>query len=397
MKKIVSVLLVLTMLIGLTACGSNSKEGAESDGEKETSNVSETLVESVSDEDAVPKIGIIIWGTTDALGRNSTMMVEKLVKQAGGEVVVDTSATSPETQIQSAENLISAGCNGILVVNNSDQMLPKLGQICEENKVHWGLMWRRIVSEEVDEQVKDLEYFVGYTAEDEIEISERLAQDLSDEGFKEVALIAGDVGDTTHDMRVQGLANITGKTDLEQVAEYRGASSAPEVMEAVEKFIIGFPELDAIFMTGATQSQLEGALAALEKHNKRGEIVIAAIDFIDAELMKEYLDDGTIFRIAGGHYVDPVFTASMVVNAIQGNKLSENYEAINLKFVDFSGSEDAVNYYEFVENDADNIYAYTEEELAQMIVSNNPDFTIEQLKQIADSYSIQDVMDRHGN
>ena len=58
---------------------------------------------------------------------------------AGGEIVIDSSYTSPETQIQSAENLISAGCNAILIVNSSDTMLPTLGKLCEENQVYWGL------------------------------------------------------------------------------------------------------------------------------------------------------------------------------------------------------------------------------------------------------------------
>ena len=113
--------------------------------------------------------------------------------------------------------------------------------------------------------------------------------------------------------------------------------------------------------------------------------------------MKEYLEDGTLFAIAGGHYVDPVFTAAMLVNAVEGNRLSDKPEEINLQFIYFQSADDAVNYYDYVENDADGIYAYTEEELGMMIKSINPDLTMDGLRQMAADYSIEDVMERHGN
>lgn len=387
MKKFLSLAMVCMLVVGILA-GCNSGNGSST----QSTNTGATTTGGKI------KLGVIIWGTTDALGRNSVMMVEKLVQQVGGEIVIDSSYTSPETQIQSAENLIAGGCNGILVVNSSDTMLPKLGQICEENEVYWGLQWRRVVSDEIKAQLDQYEYFVGNTCEDEVEIATRLATNLADAGVKELAVISSAVGDTTHDMRNEGIDAVCAVTDMQRVTEFRGSTlKASDVMEAVEKFITGYPNLDAIFLTGGTNTQLEGALAALDKHNKRGEIKIAVIDFIDADEMKEYLDDGTLFSIAGGHYVDPVFTAAMIVNAIEGNRLSDTNEQIDLKFIDFKSYDDAINYYQYVENDTDSIYAYTEEELGQMIKSINPDLTMDSLRAMADAYSVEDVMERHGN
>lgn len=399
MKKLIALALSMLMIL-LSACGGAAEPSASPDGGTPAADTpaSEDGGDTPAQDAPKIKLGIIIWGTTDALGRNSTMMVQKMVEQVGGEVVIDTSYTSPETQIQSAENLIASGCNGILIVNSSDTMLPKLAQVCEENEVYWGLQWRRVVSPEIKEQLDQCKYFVGNTCEAEVEIATRLAQDLADAGVKELAVISSAVGDTTHDMRNEGIDAVCAATDMERVTEYRGSrNTAVEVMEAVEKFITGYPNLDAIFLTGGTNTQLEGALAALDKHNKRGEIKIAVVDFIDADQMKEYLDDGTLFAIAGGHYVDPLFTTSMIVNAIEGNPLSDTNEQIDLKFIDFKSYDDAINYYQYVENDAEGIYAYTEQELANMIVSINPDFTLADLRAIADAYSVDDVMQRHGN
>ncbi len=413
MKKLVALLLAAAMAVAtLAGCGSDNKSGSDDkgttaaaaetkadDGGAEETKAAESLAGEVSSNGEKVKMGILIWGTTDALGRNSTMMVEKLVKQVEGEVVIDSNATSPETQIQSAENLIAGGCNCILIVNYSDTMLPKLAQICQDNEVYFGLQWRKVVSDEIAAELEKCEYFVGNTCEDEQEISRRLATNLSKGGAKKIGMIGRAVGDTTHDARWAGVVEVCESTDMELVAEYRGqgAASAAETMEAVEKFIAGNPDLDAVFLTGGTASQLEGALAALDKHKKRGEIKLAVVDFIDADLMKEYLEDGTLFSIAGGHYVDPIFTAAMLINAVEGNRLSEKPEQIDLQFIDFQSYEDAVNYYQYVENDADGVYAYTEEELGQMIKSLNPDLTIDSLRATAAAYTIEDVMTRHGN
>ena len=395
MKRTVSIILALVMMLSmLAACGdsgSSTAGGTPSD----SSSADVTLPDA-----ATVKLGVVIWGTTDALARNATMMMRKIVEAAGGEVVVDTSGTSPETQIQSAENLIAGGCNAIIIVNNSDEMLPRLAQLCETNEVYFGLMWRKIYSEEIKAQLDACPYYIGNTCEDETEIAERLATNLANAGVTQLAMIGRPIGDTTHDARWQGVVNVCENTGLDLIAEYRGqggAATAAETMEAVEKFISGYPDLEAIFMTGGTSSQLEGALAALDKHNKRGVIKLAVVDFIDADLMKEYLDDGTLFSIAGGHYVDPLFTTAMLINAVEGNKLSDKPEQINLQFIDFASAEDAVDYYDYVENDADEVYAYTSEELGQLIKSINPDVTIDTIRQTAADYSIADVMTRHGN
>jgi ribose transport system substrate-binding protein len=344
-----------------------------------------------------PKVGIVIWGSSDALARMSIKIMSRLVELSGGETVINTDGYSPEIQIQAVENLIAGGCNGIIIVNSSDTMLPRLAQLCENNQVYWGLMWRRIMDPAIAKQVESSKYFVGYTAEDEEEIGYRMGKVLADSGCKECAVITRDVGDTTHDSRNRGFDKACAETGLKRVAEVRGSLGSQGVMEAVEKFIIGYPHLDSIFLTGGTDGFLEGALSALDKHGKRGKIKVAVVDFIDAAQMKNYLKDGTLYAISGGHYVDPVFTMSMLVNAIQGSRLSDKAEGISLHFIKLNSYDDAVNYYKYVENEQENILAYNDDELKQMIKKDDPALTIDDLHTKAASYSIDDVMTRHGN
>jgi ABC-type sugar transport system, periplasmic component len=346
---------------------------------------------------AAPKLGIVIWGSSDALARMSIKMITKMVETAGGSVVVNTDGFAPEIQIQAVENLIAGGCNGIIICNASDTMLPRLAQVCNENEVYWGLMWRRIVNPAIAAQVTQSKYFIGYTAEDEVEIGHRMGTLLYKGGARQCAVVTTDVGDTTHDNRNKGFDAACAETGLKRVAEVRGSLQAQSVMEAVEKFLTAFPKLDSIFLTGGTNGQLEGALAALDKHHMRGKIKVAVVDFINADQMKSYLKDGTLYAISGGHYIDPLFTTSMLVNAIQGKRLSPKSEGVDLHFVNLNSYQDAENYYKYVENEKDGVFAYSDAELKAMLKTFNPALTVDDLRKMAGSYSVADVMARHGN
>ena len=79
MKKLLALALALAMSLSLVACGGSSSSAPAGDG-ADTSTAS-SLSQAVAATGEKVKLGIIIWGTTDALGRNSTMMVEKLVSR----------------------------------------------------------------------------------------------------------------------------------------------------------------------------------------------------------------------------------------------------------------------------------------------------------------------------
>ena len=97
--------------------------------------------------------------------------------------------------------------------------------------------------------------------------------------------------------------------------------------------------------------------------------------------------------ISGGHFVDPLFSYMLMVNKLAGTPLSETCETVNLNFVNLESVEDAVNYYTYVEGDT---FPYNEEEIRSMVKYFNPDMTIDKLREIADAYSVDDVVERHG-
>lgn len=396
MKRKVTALLLSAALLAaavLSGCA----------GKKEATEEQNTIAEETTGEgtetakagDKLPekfKIGVVIWSTVDDLGRASASMMDYASEVIGCEMVYNTNISSPESQITATENLIAAGCDAIAICNYSDDILPKIAKLCEENEVYFTLIWRSISDPEVKEVVESCPYYLGNTCEDEEEIGYRMGKTFYEKGSKNIAVITMEKGDTTADARDRGFDRACEEFGMNRISEVRNNTlTAEETTKAVENFLASFPELDGIFVTGGSNTILEGVIQALALHDKTGEVKVACIDFISD--LDKYISEGAIDAISGGHFVDPLFSYMLMVNKLAGTPLSEQCETINLNFINLESPEDAVNYYTYVEGES---YPYNEEEIRSMVKYFNPDMTLEELKRIAEAYSVDDVVSRHG-
>lgn len=403
-RKITALLFSMVMLMSiiLTGCAEKAQEqqGAEGQDQQNTEGQAqsdgENTGEAVQDKgDKLPekfKIGVVIWSTVDDLGRASANMLDYASEVLGCEMVYNTNISSPESQITATENLIAAGCNAIAICNYSDDILPKIAKLCQENEVYFTLIWRSISDPEVKEVVESCPYYLGNTCEDEEEIGYRMGKTFYEKGSKNIAVITMEKGDTTADARYRGFARACEEFGMTRISEVRNNTlTAEETTKAVENFLASFPELDGIFITGGSNTILEGVIQALALHGKTGEVKVACVDFISD--LDQYIADGAIDAISGGHFVDPLFSYMLMVNKLAGTPLSDQCETINLNFINLESPEDAVNYYTYVEGES---YPYNEEEIRSMVKYFNQEMTLEKLQEIAGAYSVDNVVERHG-
>ena len=391
-KKMIALLTSMTLVLStiLMGCGSQkntgeTKEQQTEEASSETAQTSDKLPEKL-------KIGVVIWSTTDDLGGASARLLNYASDIIGCEMVYNTNISSPESQITATENLIAAGCNAIAICNYSDDILPKITSLCEENEVYFTLIWRSISDPEVKEIVEASPYYLGNTCESEEETGYMMGESFHNMGCENIAVITMEKGDATADARDAGFDRACDEFGMNRISEVRNNTlTAEETTKAVENFLASFPELDGIFVTGGSNTILEGVIQALALHNKTGEVKVACIDFISD--LDKYIEEGAIDAISGGHFVDPLFSYMLMVNKLTGTPLSDNCEQIDLNFINLQSPEDARNYYKYCEGDS---YPYNEEEIRSMVKYFNPDMTIDKLKEIAAAYSIDDVVSRHG-
>ncbi len=85
---------------------------------------------------------------------------------------------------------------------------------------------------------------------------------------------------------------------------------------------------------------------------------------------------------------------ALLLNALNGTRLNDGPVYASSAFVEIKSSEDLENYNNYV---AGETLPYTAEEIKGLLLMENPDASAEDLIQYAENYSIENVMERHGN
>jgi len=383
-KKIISVLLAVSMALSLTACGGSGGTTTTGGG-------------TTSDGESI-KIGVSIWSSTDALGSLSKGIIDNAAEALGVEVTYVDQGHVSEQVTGSIETLCAAGCDGIVVCNSADSEMTSAINTCDANGVYLAQFYR-IISEEnspdVYEVAKKSKYYVGSVHEDEYLNGKTLVNLLLEKGDRMICLEGWTVGDATFQQRWDGYKaaveewNQANPNDQATLTEpvYANTSSE-EGANVATSFYNTYPDMDALIVAGGGGDPLVGSIGAMSNLGLTGKVDVVSTDFL--EDLDAQLASGGIFAESGGHFCDPLYAFLMVYNAIKGNyPVTEGefgYE-IQFPYIYVASEDDYANYAKFFVDSA----PYTSEEIVEL---SKLDF--ESLKEAAQSLSIEDVMSRHG-
>ena len=199
-KKLLSVMLSAIMAGSLlVGCGSNSGSSDSASGSPATAESSVTTADDGGSSDSAPstadgeiKIGVSIWSSTDVLGSQCKMILDRAADALGVQVQYVDQGHVSEKVTASVEQLCAAGCQGIIICNSSDTEMASAIKTCNDNGVYLAQFFR-IISEEnsadIYKAATDSEYYVGAVHENEPENGEKLVQILLDKGDRNIGLI----------------------------------------------------------------------------------------------------------------------------------------------------------------------------------------------------------------
>lgn len=319
MKKIMLVLLALMLVVvAFAGCSTGSEEATATPEESTTQETSETAsVETFRLAVALPDSGASMLAI---MGNN----VKALAEAAGGETVFEPISLEADAQISFVEAQISAGSDAILIPPAADSVLPSIMSMCEEAGVYWGICFRSILDDEIRATVEASTYYVGNCYENEVNTGYSIMKSLNEQGIQKIAIISTVKGDTTGDLREQGINEARKEFGMEIVAEARGLAQAADSASAAESFMAGHADLDCIFIVGTDATgSLSAVGKAIEDAGKIGEVMLACVDFDDG--MQDLFDKGILVAAGGlSHWgYDPYMTAVKIINAVTGYPISE--------------------------------------------------------------------------
>jgi len=404
-RKIISVLLILVMVLSLAGCGNKSSDkGTETNN---TSNTDKTENTNTSDnssdtkdqiwggktgetsgtENAEFTIGVVIHTTTDFLCSKLKAYSDYIGKAFNVKFnyyIIENFAD--ETYLAAIENLCAQGVDGVITTNFSGTAVLQGLKICEDNGVYLGIGWSQ-VDERIKDQVYASKYFVGGSYESDYKAGYDIITSLIDAGCTNIAAIGYEPGITCHDRRWEGMmAAFEDHPEVKKAGEYRGL----EFTKAVEDFLASDDTIDGIAIT---LLGIEYTQEPIKSAGREGQIKIAFCDF--SENCQEGLDSGFITSAVGGQYVDIAFPFIFMYNTLLGTPLSEEKVEVPVNFITCKTGEEFSNYMKYLHNDG--VYAWTVDELKQVIKKYNPDATADDLLKMGADYSIDDVMARHAN
>ena len=115
-KKIVSLILCMLLFVtALAGCGETKANGGS------TSNVAKSETKpaatTATKADEPIKIGVSIWSSTDVLGSQCKMIIDKAAEALGVQVQYVDQGHVSEKVTASVEQLCAAGCKGIIICN----------------------------------------------------------------------------------------------------------------------------------------------------------------------------------------------------------------------------------------------------------------------------------------
>ena len=353
-------------------------------------------VPAMADEDPI-KIGVSIWSSTDVLGSQCKKIIDAAADALGVEVQYVDQGHVSEKVTASVDQLCAAGCDGIIICNSADTEMTSAIATCNDNNVYLAQFFR-IISEEANPDIYALaeasDYYVGAVHENEPENGEKLVNILLDKGCRDSGLIGWEQGDATWLGRWEGYQagvekwNEEHPDDQAKLSEPQYAGTTSEGgAKAADALMSADPDLDALIPAGGGGEPLQGAISAVEKAGKTGEIAIVSTDFLPD--LGERLADGSMAGESGGHYCDPLFAFMMVYNAIKGNytDFGGEFNEILFPYLYVASPEDYEGYEKYFVDQL----PYTEEELVAMA-----DESFDELAETASKLSIEDAAERAG-
>ena len=348
-------------------------------------------------EDEPIKIGVSIWSSTDVLGSKCKEILDAAADALGVEVQYVDQGHVSEQVTASVDTLCAAGCEGIIIFNSADSEMMSAINTCNNEGVYLAQFFR-IISEEANPDIYELakasDYYVGAVHENEPENGEKLVNILLEKGCRNIGLIGWEQGDATWLGRWQGYQagveawNEANPDDQAKLSDPQYAGTTSEGgAKAADALMAADPDLDALIPAGGGGEPLQGAISAVEKAGKTGDIAIVSTDFLPD--LGERLENGSMAGESGGHYCDPLFAFMMVYNAIKGNytDFGGTFNDVLFPYLYVASPDDYAGYETYFVDQL----PYTSDELVAMA-----DQSLDELAETAAKLSIEDAAERAG-
>ena len=377
MKKLLAALLALVMALGLCAC-----EGSNQPNEPSATGSSDPAGETVD-----IKIGVIFYSKDDSLGQLVYSYLNYAAENVDGlEIQWALGSMDTNSQVTDAENLIAAGCDGIMALTVDDLAIQQIANVCNESGVYFQVMFRAPDSEDIAAALENYEYYLGYAIEDTVATSYHSIEILADDGISKIA-----VGTNTHSatstLRNTGMENACADLGIERVAQFDLGSDVSSIQSDLQNVLDSYDDIEAVWLMSGSQGIAEICVNTLRAHKETTGETIGLMTFDPFDGMAQAFEDGILYGDISGQAPLCLAAFASLYNAIDGHPLSEEKVAIQFPFLIVASSEDLSIFEEYYNNP--DVQLYDGEVIRNMLYRYNPDVTLDELQAFWSGFSME--------
>lgn len=381
-KKILALLMTAIMVLPLVACGDSGDKQSNGDFQ----------LDGTWPEEKV-KIGIVGYDSTNEQQMEVQAYFEYLEEYYNIEIMVSENLADAEGELNFIANCASAGCKGIVAYYNV--ALEEAAKACANyGMYYWGGFGG---DEEAYNAVKDNEYYLGgYTLGDaEYNAGVSMAEALIEQGCEKIVFCSGGAafGVQMFIDRKAGFVDTINKAkadgkNVEIVYEIEGWPGT-DAFVAAQTTAINM-DIDAIACTFDSAMWFQVVMDA----GKQESVSLACVGSV-SDMYKGFVNSGLVTCIVYDN-VDVTFgnAIPMILNAVDGHK-----------FVNEDGSAPLIGVQRWTITSADQFntvydlydggdYVITAEDMADLIIANNPDMTTEKFAEFYGSYTIDKLLEK---
>lgn len=387
-KKIIALLLALTMMLAMTSCAQKTEE-----------------------QEHIHKIGVIVYDLKDEQVQAFREYMEGYLGENFSDVdfLYSAGVTTDVEEMEFLNNAIAAGVEGIIAFNSFD--LEKEVSLCASHGVYY-LRPSSTTDPEDFAKVEDNPYFLGYFGpgnEMEYQAGYDMAAYFAKEQITDnYLLLSGGAGtNVMHEQRAEGMLDALQEAygvQFDQSSTELASSSETVSVEAGNLKVTVFPGYIGVPDVG------EQAVAAFEKDPAgvvmstipvqaiAGSLGDASLGTVDCytETNGELFKNGNLKYLCGKYesIIGPAFAA--MYNAVTG--YSEDFREDGKAFAIQQGFWTSTDYQDFKEkyelSSGITLNAYSYEDLLEVCKAHNPNATLDDLKELAGAWDFDSAVQR---
>lgn len=374
LKKLLVTLLTLSMVCCLAACGNGGSDTGTSDNS--------------SSGETSHKIGVIIYGNTDSMGAAVYSYLNHAAELLDVDITWTLGSMDDASQLSDAENLIAAGCEGIIYLPMSDTINTQIGKICEQNEVYFAACFRDIGDDEIIATMNENAYYVGRTYEDDYSAAIKMTEIMAADGRTVCGQVTGDPSSAMSRARNEGFIEGASENGIDIVAEYQAPldGNTQTYIDGTTNFVNLYPDMNGILAVMSSIGAGETYISTLSGLTTSDKIKIATFDTFDG--MEQAFEDGWLIAAAGGMAPDALFTFLALYNAVDGTPLSTDGPVVlQQNELIITSAEECQIYAQYVDNPDYQIY--TDDQIKSLVGRFNSDVTIADYNELMSEYSIE--------